>query len=154
MRKPFTTAMRTWLGREIQKGMRRLSIGNLAALEREARRYPAVEEGGHWERGGYETMAEPLVARVICVNALDAIAREVEPSEHIDDWFAELQENLPKAARRPLTATERQPVLDRAKRYQAECEAEREQIADDAEMRRAAAERLGELRRQIEAGAA
>ncbi len=73
---PVTAAVRAYIDREVQKGMGRLGIASIRALNSEAHRYPATDEGGHWCDGGYEALPAPQSSRVRCVELLAAIAHD------------------------------------------------------------------------------
>ena len=110
---PATTALRAFLDREVDHGMRVLGIRSLAAMRRESDRYPRTEEN---EYPGPKC----LEARVRCLELLEALA---DPSatdldlETADQWIMELRDKLlPKASRRPLTAAEFRPVVDAERR--------------------------------------
>ena len=151
-KKLATAALAAFIDREVEAGMRRLKVPSLAALKREKGRYPSTDEAAHWTDNGYEALPAALFKRVRCVELLDAIANDgAVDLELTDKWIAELRETLPGASSRPATRAEIQPVLDCAARFDAECEARRAAIEEQAELSRAAAERLSELRERMQA---
>ncbi len=144
-RKSATAALKALIAQEVQKSLRVLGLRDMKALRREAKRYPAIDEGGHWCDGGYATLAPELIARIERIELTDALDHDGvdQPLEIIDDRIARLHELLPLVSKRPPTAAELQPVLDRAKRFETE-----------VALSLAAAQRLAELRERVQAAAA
>jgi hypothetical protein len=108
----------------VRDAMQRLNIPSRAALADEHDQYPDIDEGGHWP-GGYELLPEPLIARVECIEMLDAIILDGldSPVRLTRQWLAKLAEFLPTAIYRPLTDAELEPVREQATRLEAECDA-------------------------------
>lgn len=115
--KPATAALRAYLDREVDHGLRILRIRSRTAMRRESERYPETEENNY-------PGPRCLEARVRCLELLDTLA---DPSATdidlgtMDQWIIELRDKLRKAIRRRLTDAELRRVVDLERRYQEEC---------------------------------